>query len=58
MIDKFVFWFNKNRIMLGMIVGGANILAGISSVLSGNTILAILQFAISIFILLDIRNPK
>jgi hypothetical protein len=58
MIDKFIFWFNQNRVMLGMIIGGVNILGGIISVFNGNTILAVLQFAISIFILLDIRNPK
>jgi hypothetical protein len=58
MIDKFVFWFNKNRLMLGMIIGGINILGGIGSVLNGSTMLAVLQFTIAIFILLDIRGTK
>ena len=56
MINKFSAWFNRNKRTIGMVVAGCSILAGVSNIATDHTVLAVFNFVIAIFILVDLRN--
>lgn len=56
MINKFSAWFNRNKRVIGMVVAGCSILAGVSNIATNHTALAVFNFVIAIFILVDLKN--
>ena len=43
MKDKLIFWFTENRKNIGYVVGGLNILGGLSLIASGNKAHGLIQ---------------
>lgn len=52
-MEKLLNWFDSNRKPLGTLVGGLDIIMGLSYVLQGNVVLASMWTGMGIVILMD-----
>lgn len=53
MLDKFFVWVGRNRHPIGFTVGGLNILASLSHLVTGSWGLAVLWFIMGAYIVYD-----
>lgn len=52
-MENFLKWFSDNRKPIGTLVGGLNVILGLSFILQGNVVLATMWTGMGIVILMD-----
>ena len=57
-MDKFLDWFGRNRITIGYVIGGLNVLNGIGTLLIGNFVTAVFWLVLGGAIILDAKYFK
>jgi hypothetical protein len=57
-MEKFMEWFGRNRITIGYVVGGVNVLNGVASVALGDTLSGVCFIVLGSAIIFDSKVFK